>query len=174
MRIMQKVLFVVPTALSLLPVACSKARTGSGQNSVSVTASENPVNPQVTVVRAMKALTPSNLVIDVDLLSGTRPDVDAVIKAMEDIKRHGETAGDWIEASLSRPGIGNVIFEVDRVNNRLNPEKDFGPFKGPVRGKYEKTALDRRTVNWYSFGRIDIGVEPDDSSYYVIRVRMQQ
>ena len=57
-----------------------------------------------------------------------------------------------------------------RKSKKLNVAKDLGPYGGPVKGDYRHEE-ETIAVNWYTFVRIDIGVDPSDDSYLVVRVR---
>jgi hypothetical protein len=157
--------------LALLIGACSRAPDSSTTpDSYKPMVAE--VKPEAAVIKAMRTMKPSDL--SIVLGPKTQPDLKTVTKTMDDIKNRGPNAGDWIEACLSAPpDFPAVVFEARPGEKKLNVEKDLGPYKGPEKGAYKSNSVDNISVNWYTFGRIDIGIEPADDSYYVVRVRHQ-
>ena len=73
-------------------------------------------------------------------------------------------------AGLERVESGSLLFEARPTGALLNQENDLGAFEGPAVGEYDKGGASIE-VKWYTFGRVDVGVDPAEESYYIIRVR---
>lgn len=151
-------------ALCFGALACSKTAV-----TTEATPGESPQSgdkeKEARVIAAMKSMRPSDLRIELDL----KADLKAANAALDTVKNSGSSAAHWIEASFQVKDAKAVVFEA-RGDKKLNVEKDLGQYTGPVKGDY-KHEDEVIAVNWYTFGRIDLGVDPSDDSYLVVRVR---
>lgn len=159
---------IVPLVLPLL--GCSHNKPPTELNPT------HNAREESAVIMIMKAMTPSELAIELD--PDKKTDIAVAIALMDEIKEKFENAGDVITACLETPRLGNfryIVFEAEAGEKKLDINKDLRSYKGPVKGEYRrKVGDDTIAVDWYSVGQVDIGIAPDDDSHYVVRVRPKQ